>query len=94
VAYLGAPGYGEMFAAAGFASVVELARSGARPAEVLAALRPELLDAVSLVGTEAVVLDRLAAYAAAGADEVGLVPATAGDPGGARTLEALQTAAG
>jgi hypothetical protein len=32
---------------------------------------------------------RLEAYAAAGLDEVVLVPATAGDPGGERTLTAL-----
>ena len=90
VAYVAAPGYGEMFIDAGFGDVVELARSGARPAEVLAALTPELVDAVGLIGSEAYVRERLDAYARAGADEIGLVPATAGDPRGARTLEALR----
>lgn len=92
VSYLAAQGYGEMFAAAGFGAVVDLARSGARPGEVLAALGPELLDAVALVGPEAAVRARLDTYHRAGADEVALVPATAGDPGGARTLEALRPA--
>ena len=41
---------------------------------------------VGLVGDVGV---RLEAYAAAGLDEVVLVPATAGDPGGERTLTAL-----
>ena len=90
VGYLAAPGYGEMFIDAGFGDVVDLARSGARPADVLAALTPELVDAVGLVGSAAHVRDRLDAYGRAGADEIGLVPATAGDPGGARTLEALR----
>jgi len=35
------------------------------------------------------VRDRLAEYAEAGLDEVAIVPATAGDPGGERTLTAL-----
>lgn len=90
VSYLAAPGYGEMFMAEGFGDVVALARSGASPRDVLAALPPELLAATGLVGDEATVRARLAAYHRAGADEVCLVPATAGDPGGRRTLEALR----
>lgn len=90
VSYLAAPGYGEMFAAEGFGDVVALARSGASPRDVLAALPPELLMATGLVGDEAAVRARLAAYHQAGADEICIVPATAGDPGGRRTLEALR----
>lgn len=90
VSYLAAPGYGEMFAAAGFGDLVALARSGAGPKEVLAAVPPGLLHAVSLVGDERAVRDRIAEYRRAGVDEVCLVPATAGDPAAARTLEALR----
>lgn len=90
VSYLAAPGYGEMFVEAGFGDVVALARSGAGPKEVLAALTPELLAAVSLVGDEAGVRARIAEYRRAGVDEVCIVPATAGDPAAARTLEALR----
>ncbi len=92
VNYLAAPGYGEMFIEAGHGDVVALARSGAGPKEVLAALTPELLSAVSLVGTEAQVRARIAEYRRAGVDEVCIVPATAGDPAAARTLEALRPA--
>jgi alkanesulfonate monooxygenase SsuD/methylene tetrahydromethanopterin reductase-like flavin-dependent oxidoreductase (luciferase family) len=42
-----------------------------------------------LVGPAAEIEDRIAAYHAAGVDEVCLVPATAGDPAGERTLAAL-----
>jgi probable F420-dependent oxidoreductase len=87
--YLAAPGYGEMFAAAGFGDLVELARSGARPAEVLERVPPELCRAIGLVGSEEEVRARAAEYRAAGVDELAIVPATAGDPGGRRTLEAL-----
>jgi hypothetical protein len=41
------------------------------------------------VGSRAAILERLAAYREAGADEVCLVPATAGDPAGQRTLEVM-----
>lgn len=90
VPYLGAPGYGEMFLAAGFDRAVEVARSGAHPREVLAATPAELVHAVGIVGDAATCAARLAEHAAA-ADEVVVVPATAGDPAGRRTLEALAT---
>lgn len=89
VAYLAAPGYGEMFMAAGFTDVVALARSGRAPGEVLAAVPDELVHAVAAVGSAAECRARLAAYVAAGVDEVVLVPVTAGDDGGERTLLAL-----
>jgi alkanesulfonate monooxygenase SsuD/methylene tetrahydromethanopterin reductase-like flavin-dependent oxidoreductase (luciferase family) len=93
VPYLAAPGYGEMFAAAGFGELVERARAGARPAELLASVTPELAKAIGLVGTESEIRARAAEYRAAGVHELAIVPATAGDPGGRRTLEALVTAA-
>jgi hypothetical protein len=42
-----------------------------------------------LIGDLDTVNARLQTYAAAGLDEIMLVPATAGDPGGERTLTAL-----
>lgn len=89
VGYLAAPGYAEMFAEAGFEELVELARSGARPREVLARVPPELGRAIGLIGSEGEVKQRAERYRVAGVDELAIVPATAGDPGGRRTLEAL-----
>jgi len=89
VAYLGAPGYGEMFAESGFGRLVELARSGAHPGDVLAAVPRELIEAVGLIGDEATCRAQLAAHLAAGVDDVVIVPATAGDDAGVRTLTLL-----
>lgn len=89
VGYLAAPGYGEMFAAAGFADVVSFARTRPHPRDLLAAMPEELLPAVGLIGSADEVRNRIADYHAAGADEVCIVPATAGDDGAARTLTAL-----
>jgi probable F420-dependent oxidoreductase len=86
--YLGVAGYAEMFTAAGFGAAVEMARAGADPDAVLGALPPDAAATVGLVGDAQAVSARLDAYAAA-LDEVVLVPATAGDPGGERTLTAL-----
>ncbi|MFJ8113271.1 hypothetical protein [Streptomyces sp. NPDC096132] len=44
---------------------------------------------MGLVGDLGAVRERLDACAEAGLDEVALVPATAGDPAGERTLRAL-----
>ena len=89
VAYLAAPGYGEMFAEAGFAGLVQLARARPHPRELLAAFPPEILRAVALVGSRSEITSRMAEYRAAGADEICVVPATAGDDEGRRTLQAL-----
>jgi probable F420-dependent oxidoreductase len=89
VAYLAAPGYGEMFAAAGFGELVERARAGTPPAELLKDVPSELPRSIGLVGTESEVRARVGEYRAAGVDEIAIVPATAGDPGGRRTLEAF-----
>lgn len=90
VGYLGAPGYGEVFAEAGFADLVEFARTGPSPRELLAAVPDSLAAAVGAIGTADDVRSRIAEYAAAGVDEVCLVPvATDADPAGRRTLAAL-----
>lgn len=87
--YLEVPGYGEMFTAAGFGAAVQAAAAGANHAEQLDALPGDAASRIGLVGDIDTVRDRLEAYAAVGLDEVVLVPATAGDPGGERTLTAL-----
>ena len=90
VAYLSAPGYGEMFAEAGFADVVRFARTGPHPGELLAAIPPEIVGHVSLVGDEPGVRARIAEYADAGVDEIALVPGSSeADPAGVGTLTAL-----
>jgi probable F420-dependent oxidoreductase len=90
VAYMSAPGYGEMFAEAGFGDVVRFARTRPHPGELLAAIPAELTGHVSLVGDERAVRARLAEYASAGVDEVALVPGSSdADPAGVATLTAL-----
>jgi probable F420-dependent oxidoreductase len=89
VGYLGAPGYGEVLAEAGFAAAVGLARSGARPAEVVAAIEDEAISAICATGDLAAIQARIESYRAAGVDEVAIVPVTAEDPGGERLLTAL-----
>ncbi|MER5213350.1 LLM class F420-dependent oxidoreductase [Streptomyces sp. NPDC002838] len=90
--YLTVPGYSDMFVAAGLGEAVELAATGADRDTLLRALPPEAAGMVGLVGDLDAVRARIDAYAEAGLDEVALVPATAGDPGGERTLKALRPA--
>ena len=87
VVYAGQPGYGEMFNAAGFSEVVALARSGASPGEILAAIPDAMIAAIGAVGDLATVRSRIAAFHEAGVETVALVPVTAGDPGGKRLLK-------
>jgi probable F420-dependent oxidoreductase len=87
--YLPVRGYQEMFANAGFADAVALANHGAPREELVAALPAHAARTVGLVGDAGTVRERLAEYEAAGLDEVAIVPATAGDPAGERTLTAL-----
>ncbi len=90
VGYLSAPGYGEMFAEAGFGEAVRFARTRPHPAELLAAIPAEIVGHVSLAGDEPTVRVRLAEYADAGVDEVALVPGSSdADPAGVATLTAL-----
>jgi probable F420-dependent oxidoreductase len=90
VGYLAAPGYADMFGEAGYSDIVALARSGAHPRDVLAAIPDALAGTVGMFGDETTVAARLAEYHAAGADEVVIVPGTStDDPAGVRTLESL-----
>lgn len=90
VGYLAAPGYGEMFAAAGFGELVAFARTFPPPRELLAAIPPEAAAAVCAAGDVATVRARLDAYGGVGVDEIAVVPASvAEDPGGVATLAAL-----
>jgi probable F420-dependent oxidoreductase len=89
VGYLGVPQYGEVFTAAGFGRARELAAAGAGPKEQLEALPLSAGRKIGLVGDVDTVRTRLADYEAAGLDEIAILPATAGDPGGEHTLTAL-----
>lgn len=86
-AYLNPPGYGEMFSELGFADLVQRARSGARRADLAAAIPAELHGLVGAVGAPEQVTARLTAYLDAGADTVAVVPATADDPAGRSALQ-------
>ena len=86
------PGYSDMFTAAGLGEAVALAAAGADRDTLLRALPPEAAGVVGLVGDPDAVRARIDAYAEAGLDEIALVPATAGDPAGERTLRALRPA--
>jgi probable F420-dependent oxidoreductase len=89
IGYFPVRGYREVFQAAGFGAAIDLAESGAEPDRVLAALPDGAERAVGLVGDLDTVRARIAEYAAAGLDEIAILPATAGDPDGERTLTAL-----
>ncbi|NUT30764.1 MAG: LLM class flavin-dependent oxidoreductase [Streptomyces sp.] len=80
--YLTVPGYSGMFEAAGFGEAVELARTGADSDTLVRALPAAAAAMVGLVGDLDAVRARAEQYAEAGLDEIALVPATAGDPGG------------
>jgi probable F420-dependent oxidoreductase len=90
--YLRPPGYGEMFIALGYGELVARAREGARRSELAAAVPRELLERVCALGSARDIRARLAEYHAAGADHIGIVPATAEDAAGARVLGALSPA--
>jgi probable F420-dependent oxidoreductase len=89
VGYLAAPGYSDMFRRAGFGDLVDYARTRPHPADLLARIPAELNRVVGLVGSPAEVSARIKEYAAAGADDLVLVPAaTDDDPAGEHTLRA------
>jgi probable F420-dependent oxidoreductase len=92
--YLSPPGYGDMFSELGYAALVQRARSGARRSELAPAIPAQLLAHVCALGTRGEVTARVAEYHDAGADIVGIVPSTAEDPGGRRSLTALGGATG
>jgi len=90
IPYLGAEGYSDMFSAAGFGEIVGAAQAGTRPAQLLETLPPELTASVGLVGSEDEARRRADEYYDAGVDDLVLVPATAGDEAGARSLRTLR----
>jgi len=87
--YLGAPGYGELFAGLGFGDLVDRARAGSGRAELAGAVPSELLERIGALGDSGQIAARVAAYHDAGADHVAIVPSTAEDPGGMRLLDAV-----
>jgi probable F420-dependent oxidoreductase len=90
VGYLSAPGYREMFSRAGYAELVAFARTRPHPRELLDAVPAELVRAVGIVGDESTVAARISEYAAAGADDVVIVPsATDEDPAAEHSLETI-----
>jgi alkanesulfonate monooxygenase SsuD/methylene tetrahydromethanopterin reductase-like flavin-dependent oxidoreductase (luciferase family) len=73
---------------AGLDDLVEAARAGLPASDLARLVTPRHLESVAAIGGKQEVIDRLARYEEAGA-EVMVVPITAGDPGGLRTLTAL-----
>jgi len=95
VGYLAAPGYADMFRAAGFGDLIDFARTRPHPRELLAAVPAEAIAAVGLFGSRDEIAAKIGEYAAAGIDELAIVPATSDDdPGGGKTLAACRSAAG
>jgi probable F420-dependent oxidoreductase len=94
VGYLAAPGYADMFRAEGFGDLIDFAHTRPHPRELLAAVPAEAVAAVGLVGSGTEIAAKIGDYAAAGIDELAIVPATSdADPGGAKTLAACRSAA-
>ncbi|MEX2279515.1 MAG: LLM class F420-dependent oxidoreductase [Acidimicrobiia bacterium] len=82
VGYLSAPGYGEMFAAAGYGALVERARAGTHPRDLLESIPDGFERSVGLVGSKPEIETLIADYRDAGLDAVCVVPVTAsGDRG-------------
>ncbi|MEX2655087.1 MAG: LLM class F420-dependent oxidoreductase [Acidimicrobiia bacterium] len=82
VGYLSAPGYDEMFAAAGYGELVERARAGTHPRDLLESIPDGFERSVGLVGSKSQIEMLIADYRDAGLDSVCVVPVTAsGDRG-------------
>jgi hypothetical protein len=87
--YLGAPGYGELFAGLGFEDLVQRARAGTPRAALAEAVPYELVAQIGALGDAEGIAARVATYREAGADHVAIVPSTAEDPAGTRLLDAV-----
>jgi probable F420-dependent oxidoreductase len=87
--YLGAPGYGELFAKLGFGGLVDRARTGTPRTELAGAIPFELIAQIGAFGDAGKIAERIAAYHDAGAEHVAVVPSTAEDPAGRRVLQAV-----
>ena len=90
VAYLAAPGYAEVFDEAGFGDVVAFAGTRPHPRALLEAIPSGLVEAVGLFGDVTAVTKRIDEYRSAGIDDICVVPATASDRAGRRTLTSLR----
>ena len=87
VGYLAAAGYSDIFREAGFGDLVDYARSRPHPSDLLKRVPPEINQVLGLHGDADTVAARIKEYAAAGADDVVIVPsATDDDPAGEHTL--------
>lgn len=86
--YLSAPGYRESLGEAGFDALVEQVREGARPKDVAGLITVEMISAIAAVGSAADAAAAIEKFEETSA-EVMLVPVTAGDEGGSRTLREL-----
>jgi probable F420-dependent oxidoreductase len=94
-AYIGAPGYGEMFAELGYGALVDRARAGGtRRPDLAGAIPVDLIAQVAAVGSTLEIATRIAAYRRAGADHVAVAPSTAEDPAGRSIVEVLTRRAG
>jgi probable F420-dependent oxidoreductase len=88
VLYLTAPGYRESLRDAGMGSVVDEVADGARPKDVARLITTEMISAIAAIGSPNDVASAVGAFEQTGA-EVMLVPVTADDHGGVRTLRGL-----
>lgn len=86
--YLGAPGYRDVLRATGLGELVDAAIRGTSVAELADGITPAHLETITAVGDVDQVRNAISAYEPSGA-EVMVVPVTAGDRDGRRTLEAL-----
>lgn len=86
--YLAVPGYSQVLAEAGMDEAVRAATRGVRARELVELLGDDQLERITALGSIGEVRHRIAAYRAAGA-AVMVVPVTASDPAGERTLSAL-----
>jgi probable F420-dependent oxidoreductase len=86
--YIRVPGYDRNFALQGFGSVVDAAKAAPSAREVRELIPDELLVSALGFGSLAEIRQRLDEYRALGVG-IALVPSTAADPGGVRTLTAL-----
>ena len=87
--YLAAPGYADMFVAAGFGDLVAIAREGMPVSELAGRVPVELLSSVALYGSRVDIDERIERYRSAGVD-LAFVPPTAEDPAGERVLSELR----
>jgi probable F420-dependent oxidoreductase len=87
--YLDAEGFGRMFAEAGHGELVDLARGGAHPRSLMAAMPEEVLRSVTAIGDLDTVCSAYEDYRHAGVDEIIMLPESNDPAGTERTLRAL-----